>query len=218
VISYDQTRSRVQQAVPFADQIVEDLNSGGTTTTATLPGFSSSTTTLFDNSGFSSSFDQSRAGGEGDFSFGLTFVEFSVTELTTYTISGLLNSSDGYSHIDVALFDQTAGNLALFENFQSNIGAVSLSAGGTAGNFVNSLNGNLTGLLLPGRNYSWRVEFDSEAFPFADAGATVDGFALLNFSTSAIPEPASLYLLAVLASCLALFNWRRKTNACRRVA
>jgi hypothetical protein len=193
------------------------LNLAGYTAAATLPGYWSTTTSVFSTTDLSVAFDQHRGGDLNDASFGFGRADFTASGFVSYAISGSYTNSAGYTGLEAWLYDYTAAAM-LFDNAQaSSGGAATFNLGQTGGNFRNTLIGSLTGTLVAGHTYTWLATTDTEAPWTADSGATASGSATLKFidtspDSSAVPEPSATIVWSLLGIVTAGGAWWRRRN------
>lgn len=196
VVNYAYTHAQVYQSAPYSFVGNGSSSLAGDTVNASQPGFSSTTSSLFGNSGFSTTFDQSRLGGQDDYSHGYAYSNFTAGSNEPYSISGSFTNSAGYTYLYAHLYDYSAGYI--FYNYQTNYGGTTLTLGNTAGNNANSLFGSLMGNLVAGHQYQWYSVAYSQAGPGADGGATASGSTNLQLN-AAVPEPASMLAWGLIA-------------------
>jgi len=177
----------------------------GGTATATLPGYSSTTTSAFstvgDSAVFSSVFDQSREGLYGSSSGGIASTNFSSDVDVPYVASGTFLSSNGYPALGGYLYDSTT-SAYLYNSVQRSSSGAAFTLGGTDGNYYNYFSGSLTGTLLAGHNYIWAASASNIAFPGTDDGATTSGNVTLTIGTPqvpVVPEPSGIAIWSLMA-------------------
>jgi hypothetical protein len=214
VISFDNTTAEVTNGTTYSTQSFD--NTGGTVASASLPGYSSTTTSNFStvgNSGaFSASFVQAR-GGDVVFGYsnGYAYVEFTPSANVSYTASGTYSNSGGFTYLVSYLFDFTT-NAYTYYNYQESVGGpATFILGGTAGNYGNYLQGSLTGTLLAGHTYQWLGQGATEAYPTADLGAEGSGGVSLTIGTAAVPEVSSALVWSLLALTIGGTCWCQKS-------
>jgi len=167
---------------------------------------SAATDVTLTNELFEVSFDLSRSGAAPI--YGITtattasYLYFSVDQDVTYSASGLYSASHegtGRMAFQSVLRDLTIEQEALFDSLQASVDASTgeFVLGGSSGNSENTMIGSLTGTLLAGHEYEYRIIAVTQSWgatPFEDGG-TASGNASLTLT--AIPEPGTGVLVAV---------------------
>ena len=171
-------------------------NTLGVAAGATLPGYSSTTTSAYSPASFSATLEQSRTGLADGFSYGEAQVEFTPDSNIPYAASGIYSNSGGKTVFLNYLYDFTASTTLFYSEQISEYAPATFAAGGLAGNLSNSFIGSLTGVLAAGHNYRWYGVAYSRALAISDGPATSSG----NFSMTlgAVPEPGSIATLSAL--------------------
>jgi hypothetical protein len=216
VISYSQTDAGVSDGVSFPLQ--ESLDTGGAVVSASLPGYSSTTTSSFSTAGnsavLSESFDQPhREGNTNGYDQSYFDVYFSSDVDVPYGASGSYSNSGGFTNLTSYLVDRTTFTYLFFNYQYSQGGPAAFSLGGTAGNLDNFFLGSLTGTLLAGDVYEWWGGGVSQAYPVADLGAAASGGVSLTIETlSAVPEASSLIVWSLLALTIGGARWWQRAK------
>jgi hypothetical protein len=193
--------------VTTTDDDIAHLSSTLPTAVATAelpPDYSSVTSLTYSSSGgittFSSSFEESRGSELGSLVYGATIVNFKSDVDIPFTISGAFSNSAGKAHF-LAYLRDTVTNNDLFANSYDVDGAAGLN-----------LTGDLTGILLADREYSWNIVAYTQALDEADP-AQASGKALLTIGPEgAVPEKSSLIVWSVLALLIVGGVWLRRTR------
>lgn len=206
VITFDDTQAWVVDG-PSSDTD-DQMNTGGTTAIATLPGYSSTTTSLFNPGLMAGSFVQTRGGDYISYSAGEVTVQFTTDTNASYTASGIYSNSGGLTKLGGSLIDVDTLTY-VFQSEQSNIGGLTfLTLGGTAGNDYNILSGSLTGTLLAGHTYIWNGFAYTQAYPTDDGGAAASGD--VSLTIGAVPEFSSAIVWSMLALSIGGARWWHK--------
>lgn len=210
VISYAQTDAGVSDGVSFPLQ--ESLDTGGAVVSASLPGYSSTTTSSFSTTGNSAVLSESfaqphREGNANGYDQSYFDVYFSSDVDVPYSASGSYSNSSGFTNLTSYLVDRTTFTY-LFYNYQYSVGGpAAFSLGGTAGNFDNYFFGSLTGTLLAGHVYEWWGAGVTQAYPGADLGAEAGGGVSLAIGAAAVPEATSVFVWSVLVLLIGAVSW-----------
>ncbi len=195
-------------------------NTGSSTATiSTSVGASSASSTVTaTQSALTADFSHTRATSAGSDGESVGYDYFTVSATTPYTLSGTYTMlGSGYIYYEAELYDNTSG-LYIFDNYQIGVygpGSVTFTLGQTAGNKDNYLSGPLMGSLAPGDDYKLSYEAYIEAYPGAQAAlATATGNVTLEFTSSSVPEPASLVVWSLLgALAIGVGRWRLRRAA-----
>jgi PEP-CTERM motif len=191
----------------------------GDTAVANIPGYSSTTMSLFSTAGnsasFSGSFDQTRQGagpfegGGSQSSTGQFAWNFTTDADYTYKISGSYSNTGGVTLLYSYLIETELGSYVSLSQQESVSGPAAFILGGTAGNYLNDSQGSLTGI-LPAGSYAWQVEAITSEYdiPPTYLGATASGGAILTLEV--VPEPSALVLLAIGLVSFAALGFRRR--------
>lgn len=204
------------------DTNFDNITAFGTRTLSSTFGGSSSTIyTDWQDTGsgalFDFDFDQVRPGAWGSTALASQYgLQFTVGQSnTTYSLSGLysVKASASNTYARTALLDLTTG-IYLFEDTSQSFNTANESFGlGVVGDGDdNNYNtGSLTGTLLAGHRYSLAFSNYTQAYPFADEGATATGCLTLSLGGATgggncgrIPEPGSLALAGLALAGLGL--------------
>ena len=211
VIDYDDTFAQVSNGSTLSNTS-DQFNTGGTTASVGIPGYSSTTTSNFSTPGnsatFSGMFVQSRGGDLNGFSYGSLYVAFSTDVDVPYTASGSYLNSSGYTRLFSRLYDFTADSYP-YSSFQDSIGVpAEFNLGGASGNNSNLFQGSLTGTLLAGHNYIWSGETYTQAYLNSDLGAEAGGNVSLTIGV--VPEASSMIVWSLLALTIAGASWWKR--------
>jgi hypothetical protein len=215
VIGYAQTDAGVSDGVSFPLQ--ESLDTGGAVVSASLPGYSSTTTSSFSIAGnsavLSESFDQPhREGNANGYDQSYFDVYFSSDVDVPYSASGSYSNTSGFTNLTSYLVDHTVFTYSFF-NYQYSIGGpAAFSLGGTAGNLDNFFLGSLTGTLLAGHVYEWWGGGVTQAYPVADLGAAASGGLSLSIGEAAVPEFSSVFVWSLLALTIGGAGWWQRRS------
>ena len=163
------------------------------------------------DSGFHITFEHARTALYDSQAISNAGVSFRVDEDVSYELLG------SYAAIDsdgrrISLFAQLADRTSLeqlFYNSQESRSTPdeSFLLGGEEGDFINSLNGSTTGVLIAGHDYLFSFQASLQASPSAaTTSATASGWVSLDFTP--VPEPSAGALL-LLGLVFALSRGRR---------
>ena len=166
-------------------------------------------------------FTMSRAGTPSSESFIVVGAEFTVSEPTTYAISGFLTANSTAALLNTFEIDadlEPAGTTNyLFKTIQQTINsdAKQFTLGLAQGTFQNQLLGSVTGTLQPGIQYRFSGSANIKNFSsITPTGtATASGFIQFSFGGVTIPEPSTITL--VLLATIALSHMRRRSHSNR---
>jgi hypothetical protein len=211
VISYDDTDAQVYNGSSGND--TDLANTGGTIAVATLPGYSSTVTSLFNPASMSGSFVQSRQGN--GYSTGQLVAVFTTDANTSYTVGGSFSNSGGDTVLYSEVYDLTDSSFVFLSSQESAGGPAAFTVGGLAGNYQNFLSGSLTGTLLAGHTYDWVGYATTLAYPEPDGGAEAGGYVTLTLGTAAVPEASSMIVWSLLALTIGGAGWWQKRNLAR---
>jgi hypothetical protein len=212
LITFDETFAQVYD--PTTGGNTSDIfNTGGTTAVATVPGYSSITTSIFNPTSMSGGFVQTRLGNQGGTVQGAVVTQFTTDANISYTAGGSYSNSDGYTHLYGYLFDFTASSFVFLSEQVSPSGPASFTLGGAAGSYYNSFSGSLTGTLLAGHAYQWYGQASSQAYVAADGGATPSGG--VSLTLGAVPEQSSVLVWSVLALTMGGVCWWQRASSRR---
>src|SRR5436190_20132484 len=171
VISFDETYATVGNG--STSNLDDQFNTGGTIAAATLPGYSSTTTSLFNPGSMSGSFVQSRAGDVLGYSIGAVASTITTDVNVSYSAFGSFSNSAGFTLLYSHLYDYTTSSYVFRSDQESSSGAAAFTLGGAAGNYYNNSTGSLTGTLLAGHTYQWLGQaYTYNTSGVADGGAT----------------------------------------------
>jgi hypothetical protein len=208
VIGFDETFAQVSNGATTVSD--DQLNTQGTVAAKTLPGYSSTTTSLYNSAGLSGIFAQSRVGNFLGFAYGFARVDFSTSVNVPYTATGGFSNSAGFTVLQNYLFDFSTSTY-LYYSEQDSVGApAAFTLGGTAGNYYNSFSGSLTGTLLVGHSYQWYGVGYTYASPVADGGAAASGGVSLTLGS--VPEQSSLIVWSLLALTIGGACWWKRSR------
>lgn len=207
-----------QHTEPFGDTAIQEND-----------GYSSSSQSLIQDTGFQALFTHLRAAaavGPNDGLTGHVSVEFSTDTDISYTVSGSFTSTSGlFTRLVSYLYDQgtvdapiVPGALVFISDqgyADENVGPVTLTVGGEASNVPNygdrfpAPPASLNGTLLAGHTYYWYAKVESQWAPDADAP---DAFGSVSLQFGAVPEPATLSIwgLGVFGCVIAAHRRRQR--------
>jgi hypothetical protein len=210
LITLDETYSEVKGSGNNNPVVL--FYTGGTVATATLPGYSSVTTSSFGQALFSSTFDHSRGGARYGYATSAVQVDFTLDANVSYAATGNYSSTGGYIDFFSYLYDTTSNSYLYYSQQDSSAAPASFVLGGTAGNYYNDFEGNLSGTLLAGHSYEWAGRAYTQADPNADGGATGSGGTSLTFGPAAVPEISSAIIWSLLALTIGGAGWWKRSQ------
>lgn len=151
-----------------------------------------------------------------------TFLGFTVSEDTTYDLSGFYNATDtggpGEVALIASLYSPQLGTIYSSWQRSQQTPNAQLTLGETNGDFVNLLQGNPTGELFAGIDYQLSFDIYIYAVPDADQGASAVGNLTLKVGpdpVTAVPEPSSFLLFCIVVPCLLLSSFRSRLVSLR---
>jgi hypothetical protein len=158
---------------------VPPANSASASATAPL----TQATAGIDGTGFSFTSPLGRSAGAGDSGTSQFLMTFSIDQDSPFLLEGHFGASNGHSAFSVVITDLSSSGGVLYSNSDNKTGTLSDDFGG------------FEGVWKAGVDYQIEVDASLDNAGAADSGAT--GSASVSLDFNAVPEPASLAMLAL---------------------
>ena len=205
------TNALTYASVNVGGNIADDFgaNLAGETRWVSLFGASSTTTSVFGNSGFSMQSTNVRTGDIFDDSLSYAEAEFTANSNMSYTASHVFFNSSGRQYLLGFLYDVT-DSVYLYQGSEQHNGTATMTVGSNLGNEGNYFAGSLTGNLIAGHQYFWLGLGQTYVYPDTDNGAFAGGTHSLQFGSGSVPEPTMLSIWGSLGIIGLIFSGRRR--------